>query len=64
MFVCSCRVVSDQSVRRVIDTGAQTVDEITARCGAGGVCGACRPTLERILGALSEADTVSVAEAA
>jgi bacterioferritin-associated ferredoxin len=49
MFVCSCRVVSDQSVRRAIDSGAATLDEITDRCGAGGVCGGCRPTLERLL---------------
>jgi bacterioferritin-associated ferredoxin len=63
MFVCSCRVVSDQSVRRAIDGGAETVDEITNRCGAGGVCGGCRPTLERLLEAAG-VDDASVAAAA
>jgi bacterioferritin-associated ferredoxin len=61
MFVCSCRVVSDQSIRRAINTGAETVEEITARCGAGGGCGACRPMLERLLDTAGGAAVASAA---
>lgn len=61
MFVCSCRVVSDQCVARAIDTGAETVEDIMASCGAGSGCGSCRPALQALLEA---ADTKACAAAA
>jgi bacterioferritin-associated ferredoxin len=49
MFVCVCRAVPDSAIRRVIQDGASTVDEVAARCGAGTSCGACRPVVLRML---------------
>jgi len=49
MFVCSCRAVTDRAVVAAIAEGASTVDEVTARCAAGGRCGGCRPELQRLL---------------
>lgn len=49
MIVCSCRAVSDRTVATAIAAGATTVDEISARCGAGGRCGGCWPELDRLL---------------
>jgi bacterioferritin-associated ferredoxin len=49
MFVCVCRAVSLTAVERVIREGASSVEEVTARSGAGSCCGACRPMLRRIL---------------
>lgn len=49
MFVCSCRAVSDRTVRTAIATGATTISEVNARCAAGGRCGGCWPELQRLL---------------
>ena len=49
MLVCHCRAVNERAVERVIDSGARSVEEIGARCGAGTHCGACHPELERLL---------------
>jgi bacterioferritin-associated ferredoxin len=59
MFVCSCRAVTDRTVDAVIASGATTVDEIAARCGAGGKCGGCRPELCRRLEELRVRPAVS-----
>lgn len=41
MIVCVCHGISDKNVRSLIDEGAATVRDISARCGAGTDCGAC-----------------------
>lgn len=41
MYVCICRRVSDREVRQVIESGAQTIDAVGERCGAGTDCGSC-----------------------
>ena len=53
MIVCHCQGVNDHKVRRVVDTGAHTVDEIARACGAGARCGGCWPLLMDILEAQS-----------
>ena len=49
MVVCSCRAVTDRVVGAAIAEGAGTVEEIVRRCSAGGRCGGCWPTLQRLL---------------
>jgi bacterioferritin-associated ferredoxin len=49
MFVCVCKAVTDKEVEAVIDGGAITVDEVTAKCQAGGDCGACRGMIEDMI---------------
>jgi NAD(P)H-nitrite reductase large subunit len=49
VVVCSCRVVSDRAVVAAIDEGASTVEDLVARCQAGGRCGGCWPALQRLL---------------
>jgi bacterioferritin-associated ferredoxin len=49
MYVCSCRAVSDRTVRAAVAAGAASIGDIAARCGAGSGCGGCWPTLERLL---------------
>ncbi|HVX20982.1 MAG TPA: (2Fe-2S)-binding protein [Acidimicrobiales bacterium] len=55
MMVCSCKVVSDRTVRAAIAAGASTVDEVTDRCRAGGGCGGCHALLEQMLAATDPA---------
>ena len=52
MYVCSCRAVTDRTVDAAIASGADTVEEIARRCGAGARCGGCWPELERLLAEL------------
>jgi bacterioferritin-associated ferredoxin len=49
MFVCSCRAVTDRTVKAAIASGATCIEEIAERCGAGSRCGGCWPELERLL---------------
>jgi len=54
-FTCTCLAVRDHEVIEVIDSGARTVDEVTAACAAGSDCGSCVPTIEAFL-ALADPD--------
>lgn len=49
MIVCHCRRVNDTTIRRSVEAGADTVDAVGRTCGAGTVCGGCRPAIARIL---------------
>jgi len=49
MFVCSCRAVTDRTVDACIAGGADCIEELAERCGAGSRCGGCWPELERLL---------------
>jgi bacterioferritin-associated ferredoxin len=49
MYVCVCYAVTDREVREAIDSGAQTVCEVTSACRAGGDCGACRGQIEDMI---------------
>ncbi len=49
MLVCHCRAVNDRQIEAAALCGASTVREIVSACGAGGVCGGCRPVIEEIL---------------
>lgn len=45
MYVCLCKGVSARTIRRHAEEGARCVEEIGRRCGAGTVCGTCRPDI-------------------
>ena len=49
MFVCSCRAVTDRTIRAAIASGARSIEDVAARCGAGGRCGGCWPALAELL---------------
>jgi bacterioferritin-associated ferredoxin len=42
MIVCSCYGVSDRTILKLIEDGAETPQEIEQACGAGGDCGSCK----------------------
>ena len=60
MVVCSCRAVNDRTVDAAIAAGASTVDDLIAKCAAGGRCGGCRPELQRLLDAHDARRSVAV----
>jgi bacterioferritin-associated ferredoxin len=49
MLVCHCRAVNDRQIEAAALCGAASVRAVVAACGAGGVCGGCRPVIEEIL---------------
>ena len=49
MFVCVCSAVSDRQVERALDEGADSLDALAAKTGAGACCGSCRPLLLKII---------------
>ena len=61
MIVCFCRGLSESDLRRVVATGAWTVEEVTAVCGAGSDCGACQSVVQDVV---VEAGGVSLANLA
>lgn len=61
MVICHCRAVSDGLVRRAVREGAADVDAVIRRCGAGSVCGGCRPAIAQLLGDLAPMSAIPVA---
>lgn len=49
--VCNCTGVTRGCLSEAIAAGCASVPALTARTGAGGVCGSCKPLLESLLGA-------------
>jgi bacterioferritin-associated ferredoxin len=49
MYICLCRAVSSKTIQKAIAKGANTVEEVGLRCGAGTRCGRCRETIELLL---------------
>jgi bacterioferritin-associated ferredoxin len=51
VILCHCRGVNDRKVRKAIDKGARSLDEIAEACDAGTDCGGCLPALAELLAA-------------
>jgi bacterioferritin-associated ferredoxin len=49
VIVCHCKAISDRTIRGVIRRGADSTREIARACGAGRVCGGCRPAIREVL---------------
>ncbi len=49
MVICHCENVSSAVLSSVIASGADTIEAIESRCGAGGGCGRCWSQLEALL---------------
>ena len=49
MLVCHCKGLSDRDVHRAIRAGASTQRDVARACGAGSVCGGCRPLIDELI---------------
>jgi len=47
--VCHCELVNDLTIKEIAAGAVVSVDEVTDRCGAGGRCGGCHESIERLL---------------
>ena len=46
MVLCICRAITDREIDAAVSAGARSVDAVSACCGAGTDCGACREAIE------------------
>jgi bacterioferritin-associated ferredoxin len=51
MLVCHCKGVTERELRSAIASGACTRRDLARECGAGSVCGGCRPVIDELLDA-------------
>jgi nitrite reductase (NADH) large subunit len=58
--VCQCTSVTRGTISRVIADGAADCAAVTRRCGAGSVCGSCKPLVQNLLGADTPAQPVAM----
>ena len=49
MYACVCRAVTEDTVRKAIDAGADSVRAVTASTCAGDDCGACHDFIEDLI---------------
>ena len=61
--VCNCHRVPESTIGRAIDEGCRTVEELSARTGAGTGCGSCRGELGRLLSVRRGASSPAAAAA-
>lgn len=59
--VCNCTGVTRGQLSDAIGGGCRSVASLTARTGAGGVCGSCRPLLAELLGASGPREALPLA---
>ena len=60
-MVCLCHGVNERRVRREIEHGAASIDDVAARCLAGSCCHGCHPTIEALLAEHAPAGTAVTA---
>ncbi|MGH8190501.1 MAG: (2Fe-2S)-binding protein [Rhodanobacteraceae bacterium] len=65
MYVCVCKAVSDQDIRRAVADGVRCFEDLQARTGCATCCGCCeheaRELMEADLEALRRAKALPVA---
>jgi bacterioferritin-associated ferredoxin len=49
LIVCHCEAVNDTTVRAAVLSGADNVESVGERCGAGTDCGGCHRMLARLV---------------
>lgn len=47
--VCYCQNVTNGMVKEAVDTGANTLEEVQEKTGAGTVCGGCVENVQRLV---------------
>ncbi len=57
MLICECYGVSEHQVRRAIQNGAQSLQQVRKACRAGSGCGGCTLKLKALLRESRDEDT-------
>ena len=59
-LVCLCHGVNERRVRREIEHGATTIEEVAAGCLAGSCCHGCHASIDALLAEHTPATSVVV----
>lgn len=59
MIVCLCEGVSSRQIATAVNDGAQTVEDVSAKCRAGLGCGACHEQIAELIKALKTLEQAS-----
>lgn len=60
MLICHCHGVTHREIQEAVADGAQTLEEVGDRCGAGRGCGGCLEAVCEIMAdALVDADSLT-----
>lgn len=49
MYVCLCKGVTEKEIRREVESGADTFDDVQLRLDVALCCGQCRESAEEII---------------
>ena len=49
MFICICKAVTDEEIRKCITRGAKTVEDVQEKTKAGTQCGGCIEEVQEVL---------------
>jgi bacterioferritin-associated ferredoxin len=49
VYVCLCRAMTERTVASAIREGACSFADVARKCGAGTVCGGCRPAIVALI---------------
>lgn len=60
-MVCLCHGVNERRVRREIEHGAATIEQVGIACQAGTCCMGCHPTIDGLLAEHEAVTAVGVA---
>jgi bacterioferritin-associated ferredoxin len=61
LYVCLGRAITDRAVVSAVQEGACSFRDVAGRCGAGTICGGCRPAILALLGELKSTSSGGVA---
>ena len=58
MYICLCQGVTDRQIRQAVDSGVQTLAELSAFLGVASQCGRCQVSAETLIAAVQQ-DTLA-----
>lgn len=47
--ICPCQGIEIEDIKKAVDAGAETVDDVMEATGAGTICGACIDEIAEVL---------------
>lgn len=47
--ICACQDIDVEAIKKAVEAGAETVDDIMEATGAGTICGACIDEIAEVL---------------
>lgn len=52
-IVCSCMGITNGMIKKAVEAGAATLEEVQEATGAGTVCGACNDDIQHLIDAFA-----------